>query len=138
MSGYIEGAIVKVNQPAAGIYHATQISEAETTATSLKAQSSQPEARINFGPLSFFGVLTVSGYVDTGTYEASISVSVLGISLGTLSGSLKTGISVTVNLIAVKGEVRFYLKNSNELWVHLDLSVVFDGHYVDDVKIITV
>lgn len=54
------GAIVKVNQPAAGIYHATQISEAETTATSLKAQSSQPEARINFGPLSFFGVLTVN------------------------------------------------------------------------------
>ncbi|OQE22003.1 hypothetical protein PENFLA_c013G01213 [Penicillium flavigenum] len=137
MSGYVEGAVVKVNQPATGIYYATQISDAEATASSLKSVVPQPEARINFGPISFFGVLTVSGYVDTGTYEASISVAVLGISLGTLTGSLKTGISVQVNLIAVKGEIRFYLKNSNELWVHFDLSVIFDGHYTDDVKIIT-
>jgi hypothetical protein len=66
-----------------------------------------------------------------------VSVSVLGISLGTLTGSLKTGISVQVNLIAVKGEIRFYLNNTNELWVHFDLSVIFDGNYTDDVKIIT-
>lgn len=78
MSGYVEGerllrlwycldphicgllgAVVKLNQPANGIYYATQISDAEAVASSLSAVSPQPEARINFGPVSFFGVLTV-------------------------------------------------------------------------------
>ncbi|KAH2979111.1 hypothetical protein KXV25_004000, partial [Aspergillus fumigatus] len=79
----------------------------------------------------------VSGYVDTSTYEASISVSVIGINIGTLSGNLHDGITLKVNLIAVKGELRFYLKNGNELWLHVDLKVVFDGSYNDDVKIIS-
>lgn len=53
------GAVVKVNQPAAGIYYATQISDAEAVASSLKAVTPQPKVRINLGPILFFGVLTV-------------------------------------------------------------------------------
>ncbi|KAF4269338.1 hypothetical protein KXW98_002700 [Aspergillus fumigatus] len=136
MANYLEGAIVKLNQPAAGIFSATQISDAEAVSSALQV-APKPDVRINFGPLSFFGIVTVSGYVDTSTYEASISVSVIGINIGTLSGNLHDGITLKVNLIAVKGELRFYLKNGNELWLHVDLKVVFDGSYNDDVKIIS-
>ncbi|KAH2176543.1 hypothetical protein KXV74_005719 [Aspergillus fumigatus] len=136
MANYLEGAIVKLNQPAAGIFSATQISDAEAVSSALQV-ALKPDVRINFGPLSFFGIVTVSGYVDTSTYEASISVSVIGINIGTLSGNLHDGITLKVNLIAVKGELRFYLKNGNELWLHVDLKVVFDGSYNDDVKIIS-
>ncbi|KMK63310.1 hypothetical protein Y699_04140 [Aspergillus fumigatus Z5] len=120
----------------AGIFSATQISDAEAVSSALQV-APKPDVRINFGPLSFFGIVTVSGYVDTSTYEASISVSVIGINIGTLSGNLHDGITLKVNLIAVKGELRFYLKNGNELWLHVDLKVVFDGSYNDDVKIIS-
>ncbi|KAH1704340.1 hypothetical protein KXX24_007573 [Aspergillus fumigatus] len=136
MANYLEGAIVKLNQPAAGIFSATQISDAEAVSSALQV-APKPDVRINFGPLSFFGIVTVSGYVDTSTYEASISVSVIGINIGTLSGNLHDGITLKVNLIAVKGELRFYIKNGNELWLHVDLKVVFDGSYNDDVKIIS-
>lgn len=61
----------------------------------------------------------------------------IGINIGTLSGNLHDGITLKVNLIAVKGELRFYIKNGNELWLHVDLKVVFDGSYNDDVKIIS-
>ncbi|GIJ91918.1 hypothetical protein Asppvi_010893 [Aspergillus pseudoviridinutans] len=136
MANYIEGAIVKLNQPTAGIFAATQISDAEAAASSLQV-APKPEARINFGPVSFFGVVTIAGYVDTTTYEASVSVSVIGINIGTLSGNLQDGITLKVNLIAAKGELRFYLKNGNEVWLHVDLNIIFDGEYNDDVKIIS-
>ncbi|GIK05578.1 hypothetical protein Aspvir_009691 [Aspergillus viridinutans] len=136
MANYIEGAIVKLNQPTAGIFSATQISDAEAAASSLQV-AAKPEVRVGFGPVSFFGVVTVSGYVDTSTYEASVSVAVIGINIGTLTGNLEDGITLKVNLIAAKGELRFYLKNGKELWLHVDLNVIFDGDYKDDVKIIS-
>ncbi|EAW16212.1 uncharacterized protein NFIA_055610 [Aspergillus fischeri NRRL 181] len=120
----------------AGIFSATQISDAEAVSSALQV-ASKPDVRVGFGPLSFFGVVTVSGYVDTSTYEASISVAVIGINIGTLTGNLQDGITLKVNLIAVKGELRFYLKNGNEVWLHVDLKVLFDGDYNDDVKIIS-
>ncbi|PKX95365.1 uncharacterized protein P174DRAFT_511144 [Aspergillus novofumigatus IBT 16806] len=120
----------------AGIFSATQISDAETVASALQV-AAKPDVRVGFGPVSFFGVVTVSGYVDTSTYGASVAVAVIGINIGTLTGNLEDGITLKVNLIAVKGELRFYLKNGNEVWLHVDLNVLFDGDYNDDVKIIS-
>ncbi|KAH2997705.1 hypothetical protein KXV25_002281, partial [Aspergillus fumigatus] len=57
MANYLEGAIVKLNQPAAGIFSATQISDAEAVSSALQV-APKPDVRINFGPLSFFGIVT--------------------------------------------------------------------------------
>lgn len=80
----------------------------------------------------------VTGYIDTNTFEVGLSVSVVGINVGNIYGNLKDGVGVKINLIAASGEIRFYLKNGNEVWVHLDVKVVFDGHYQGDYKILTI
>ena len=61
----------------------------------------------------------------------------LGISLGNIYGSLKDGVGVDVDLFVAKGSIKFYLKNGNELWVNLQLSITFDGSYDGDYKIIS-
>ena len=48
------------------------------------------------------------------------------------------GLVIKVDLTAVKGEVKFYLKNGNEVWVGVKLSVIFDGKYETEAKIITI
>lgn len=61
----------------------------------------------------------------------------MGISLGTVSGNLKDGIEVKVDLFVVKGALKFYLKNGNELWINVSLKVIIDGEYNGDFKIIS-
>ncbi|KXJ87350.1 hypothetical protein Micbo1qcDRAFT_208361 [Microdochium bolleyi] len=85
-----------------------------------------------------FGPVKVSGYIDTNTLEVGLTVSVAGISLGNIFGNLKDGVGIKVNLLIAKGEIRFYLKNGNEVWIHLDIKIVFDGHYEGDYKIVTI
>lgn len=62
---------------------------------------------------------------------------VAGISLGNLYGQLQDGVGVKVDLLVVKGEIKFYLKNGNELWTYLDISISFDGSYNGDYKIVS-
>lgn len=80
----------------------------------------------------------MSGTVNTSTLAISANVSILGINLGSFNGNLKDGLVIKVDLVAVKGEVRLFLKNGNELWIALKLSVVFDGTYETEAKIITI
>ena len=61
----------------------------------------------------------------------------MGISLGTIYGNLKDGVGVNVDLWVASGSLRFYLKNGNELWIHLDIKVSFDGSFSGDYKIIS-
>ena len=77
----------------------------------------------------------VSGYVDTDTFEMAASVSIAGINIGNVYGSLKDGIGIKIDLFIAKGEIRFYLKNGNELWVHVDIKITFDGSFDGDYKI---
>ncbi|KXH51527.1 hypothetical protein CNYM01_07679 [Colletotrichum nymphaeae SA-01] len=85
-----------------------------------------------------FGPIKISGYVDTDTYGVGLTITVTGIVLGNIFGNLKDGVGVKVNLLTTKGEIRIYLKNGNEVWVHLDVKIVFDGSYQGDYKIITI
>lgn len=80
----------------------------------------------------------MTGTVNTSTFAISVNVSILGINLGGFNGNLKDGLIIKVDLVAVKGEVRLYLKNGNEVWIGLKLSVVFDGRYETEAKIITI
>jgi hypothetical protein len=60
-----------------------------------------------------------------------------GIYVGTINGSLKDVFSLKVNLDKFKGELWWYLKNGNELWIRQHLQVTFNGSYEGDYKIIT-
>ena len=67
-----------------------------------------------------------------------MDASVLGISLGSFNGNLKDGLVIKVDLFMVKGEVRFFMRNGNQVWVGLKLSVTFDGKYETEAKLITI
>jgi hypothetical protein len=76
--------------------------------------------------------------VNTSTFDISIAIVIAGIYVGKFNGNLKDVLVIKVNVISVKGEVRFYLKNENEDWVGLKLRLVFDGRYESEAKIITI
>ncbi len=80
----------------------------------------------------------VVGYVDTDTFEIGVSVTVVGVNVGNVYGNLKEGIVLKIDLFVVKGEIRFYLKNGNEVWIGLDIKVTFDGSFSGDYKIISI
>lgn len=80
----------------------------------------------------------MTGSINTSTFAISVNISILGIDLGGFDGNLVDGLIIKVDLTAVKGEVRFYLKNGNEVWVGVKLSVIFDGKYETEAKIITI
>ncbi|KAH8780075.1 hypothetical protein F5883DRAFT_517030 [Diaporthe sp. PMI_573] len=85
-----------------------------------------------------FGPVKVTGYVDTNTFEVGLTISIAGINVGNIYGNLNDGVGLKVDLLVASGEIRFYLKNGNEVWVHLDVKIVFDGKYEGDYKIITI
>jgi hypothetical protein len=67
----------------------------------------------------------ITGTIDVSSESITVGVSVIGISLGTVRGSLKTGVTVKVNLLLEKGEVDFFLQNK-ALWVKITLKGVKD------------
>jgi hypothetical protein len=79
----------------------------------------------------------ITGYLDTSTFEIGVSISIVGINVGNIFGNLKDGVGLKVNLFVAKGEIKLYLKNGNELWVHIDVSVTFDGSFEGDYKILS-
>lgn len=80
----------------------------------------------------------MTGYVIKSTLEIGVEASVLGIKLGSFYGNLKDGIGIDVDLFLVKGSIKFYLRNGNQLYVKLKLSVKFDGSYDEDIKILDI
>lgn len=60
-----------------------------------------------------------------------------GIYTGAVTGSLKDGVSIRINLFTMKGAAKFYLRNGNQLWIRLDQYSSFIGSYEDDYKILT-
>ena len=80
----------------------------------------------------------VEGYVDLSTLEIGVSVSVAGVNLGDIYGNLQDGVGVKIDLFVAKGEIKFYLKNGNEIWVHVSVQITFDGSYEGDYKIVSI
>ncbi|TPX11353.1 uncharacterized protein E0L32_001171 [Thyridium curvatum] len=126
----IQGAVVELTQTDNGQYTATQKQLAQGTPPSqVEGQPSSSRAVNRDGQ--------VTGYVDLASLELGVNVYVAGISLGNLYGQLQDGVGVKVDLLVVKGEIKFYLKNGNELWTYLDISISFDGSYNGDYKIVS-
>ncbi|KAJ0159799.1 hypothetical protein CTA2_9092 [Colletotrichum tanaceti] len=126
------GAVVALSPPAEGdnIWEAKQVE----VASNLPPGDGQGRISIDWS----FGPVKVTGYVDTDTFEIGLTVSIAGITVGDIFGNLKDGVGLKIDLLAAKGEIRFYLKNGNEVWIHLDVKIVFDGHYEGDYKIVSI
>ncbi|KAF5659831.1 hypothetical protein FHETE_9261 [Fusarium heterosporum] len=134
MSGedeYTVGAVVRLDSPEKGdnVWTARQVG----LALNLPPRDVEGRHGIDWS----FGPLKITGYVDTTTLGLGISVSVAGVSIGNIYGSLKDGVGLDVDLFAAQGSLKFYLKNGNEIWVTLDLKIRFDGHYTGEHKIIS-
>ncbi|KAM3081194.1 hypothetical protein ACMFMG_005149 [Clarireedia jacksonii] len=100
------------------------------------ARSLPPNDILGRYPIDFdWKVFRITGYVDTNTYEIGVSVSIIGITVGNIYGNLKDGVGLRINLFLVKGELKFYLKNGNELWIRVDIDIKFDGGYHENTKI---
>lgn len=76
-----------------------------------------------------------TGSVDTDTLQATINVFVMGIDLGTVYGDLNDNIKMRLDLHNAKGEIEFYSKHGNELWIHFDVKITFNGTFEADRKI---
>lgn len=55
----------------------------------------------------------------------------MGIDIGTFSGNAKDGIIININLFAVSGTIRLFMKNGNELWGHIHLTPII-GPVLDE------
>ena len=95
--------------------------------------------------LSISEILTISnvypqikGSVDISKLDANFSVVIFGISISSISGNLKQGIVLNINLFIVNGNLRFYLKNGKEIWVSANLNQPFGGGVHEDHKIFTI
>ncbi|TDZ15573.1 hypothetical protein Cob_v011372 [Colletotrichum orbiculare MAFF 240422] len=85
-----------------------------------------------------FGPVKVDGYVDPDSFRIGLLIVITGINIGKIYGNLKDGVSLMVDLYTTEGEMRFFLKNDNEVWVHLKVGVVFDGKYDVSYKIVSI
>ncbi|RSL62704.1 hypothetical protein CEP53_004688 [Fusarium sp. AF-6] len=125
------GAVINLTPPKEGdnVWKAEQLD----VERNLPPGDIEGRAPIEWG----FGAIKITGYVDTNTYEIGVSISVVGINVGNIFGNIKDGIGVDINLYVAKGSLRLYLKNENELWVHLDVSVTFGGSFTGDHLVIS-
>jgi hypothetical protein len=60
--------------------------------------------------------------------------------VGSFTFKWDEGLEVAINLKVVKGKLKFHVKEVNgrhELWVHIQLKVLFDGSWNNDYKIIS-
>ena len=62
--------------------------------------------------------------METETIDAKVVV--FGLTAADVSGSLKTGVAINIDLVAAKGTITFTLQNQKEVWVDLDLEATFD------------
>ncbi|CAI6095269.1 unnamed protein product [Clonostachys chloroleuca] len=114
------------------IFSATQIPTVNSLPTVPPARTQSTQS-IDFS----VGPIKITGYIDTDSFEVGVRVEVFGAHIFNLFGNLKDGIVGRIDLFLAKGEIRLYLKNGNEVWLHYDVKVAFDGHFKDDVRLLT-
>ncbi|KAE9378474.1 hypothetical protein N431DRAFT_461985 [Stipitochalara longipes BDJ] len=63
-------------------------------------------------------------------YTLGVSISLLSVSLGTVNGNLKNGVGVNINFIMASGTLNIYLKNGNEIWVTVNITLKFEDNAI--------
>ncbi|PTD02140.1 hypothetical protein FCULG_00012138 [Fusarium culmorum] len=120
------GALLTLIPPKDG-GSAWQLKQADMD-NSLSSEDQANRREINW----YLGPIWLTGYVDKNTLDVGISPVITGINAGNITGNLKDGVAVNVDLTTTKGETRLYLKNGNEVWVDLNLNIFFSGNYERD------
>ncbi|EFY95045.1 hypothetical protein X797_010439 [Metarhizium robertsii] len=122
---YYSGTVVKIGgNVAKGHYTVQQEPLHHFFQTGRHGHRSENKVEIDFS----IGPVGVKGYIDITEQELVLSASVLGIPLGTFTGSLKTGITIDINLLLVRGILKFYIKDST-LYLDVDLKLTWDGEF---------
>ncbi|TDZ38700.1 hypothetical protein CTRI78_v010795 [Colletotrichum trifolii] len=103
------GAIVALKSPEGGenIWEAKQVS----LGRSLPPGDVQGRKPIDWS----FGPVKVDGYVDPDSFRIGLLIVITGINIGNIYGNLKDGVSLKIDLYTTEGEMKFFLKNDNEL-----------------------
>ncbi|OGM44719.1 hypothetical protein ABOM_007337 [Aspergillus bombycis] len=121
------GFVVSVEQEAKKdghptVFNAKQIPTVNSLPIAPPAEAqAAPEIDFSFGPA-----------------KECIRLEVFGAHILNLFGNLNDGVVGRIDLFLAKGEIRLYLKNGKEVWFHYDVSVQFDGHFQDDIKLLTI
>ncbi|GIJ90101.1 hypothetical protein Asppvi_009051 [Aspergillus pseudoviridinutans] len=110
--------------------------EQTEAAAELSVPDDAVEFNWSFGPISASQRPTALPK-NTSSYDMTCTPAIGGIYVGIVNGNLKDGVGLRINLYNFKGALRWYLKNGNELWIHHDVKVIFDGYFEGDRKIIT-
>jgi len=85
----------------------------------------------------------LKGYIDLSSLAINAGLYVKiplfpDIFLAGVAGNLKDGVTVSFNAVGViSGSARFYLKNTFDLWVHLQVSV-FGQYFQGDFYLFTI
>ncbi|KAK8912842.1 hypothetical protein H634G_09301 [Metarhizium anisopliae BRIP 53293] len=125
---YFSGAVVKIDgNIARGHYKVHQEPIHHFFPTGRHGHRSENKVEIDFS----IGPVSVQGYIDIAAQELVISVSVAGIPFGTFTGSLKTGITIDINLLLIRGTLRFYVKDST-LYLDVNVKFIWDGEFIKD------
>jgi len=124
---FVTGAIVSVKTDKDGVYHATQVTQEGYVPPESVVEGRQ-KFSVSFGPVK------LSGYIDTDIWQVVVQIAVFGISLGRFEFDPRKGFEIKVDLLLVKGSIRFFLKGK-DLWVHIGLKWP-GGSYDQDNKVI--
>ncbi|KAJ6081411.1 hypothetical protein N7499_006285 [Penicillium canescens] len=85
-----------------------------------------------------FSIGPIIGYIDLNSLEVGVRVEVFGAHILNLYGNLNDGVCGKIDLFLAKGNLCLSLKNGKEVWLHYDIEVKFDGHFNDDIKLLTI
>ncbi|KAH8802567.1 hypothetical protein F5884DRAFT_860930 [Xylogone sp. PMI_703] len=96
-------------------------------------QAGRGNDRVDFDVNS--GPTHVKGYVDLRKSQINVEVYVLSISIGFFTFGFD-GTTIKIDLLALSGWVRFYVKHDNELRVENHLRAIFTG-FDNDEKIVS-
>ncbi len=81
--------------------------------------------------IKIIGLIEIEGIFCTLPHpKLEVCVKAFGIELGCIKGNPTNGIELSVNLILIKGKLRFYLKsegNQTCLFVDFDLTLILTG-----------
>ncbi|KAE8420293.1 hypothetical protein BDV36DRAFT_293426 [Aspergillus pseudocaelatus] len=107
----------------------------EQTSPELKIEYPEGHLRVNhtWGPLNL-----VDGYVDPNTFKIVVAPVVNQVYFGTIQGDLRDGLSVRFDLSSSRGQLRFFLKNGNEVWIDLNMQIQFGGYFERQWKFLSI
>lgn len=63
------------------------------------------------------------GYYNNKTGSVVVTIYVLGVKLGEISGNLIDGILFKIDTRLVKGTIKFFTKTKTDVWVHVKVKV---------------